>query len=83
MERKQCMIYKKVIESRLDRKRAQLKHMENVILPLEASAVEKRKYIELKAVIMELENVLDIASAMFDHKEIDPPKQCQGTAQTP
>ena len=72
MERKICMIYKDVLEKRLQRKRAQLSELEGkingegVVTP-----VEKRKFIELKAVVLELENVLDIADSMFKFQEKD------------
>lgn len=72
MERKICMIYKDVLEKRLQRKRAQLSELEGkingegVVTP-----VEKRKFIELKAVVQELENVLDIADSMFKFQEKD------------
>lgn len=70
MERKICMIYKDVLEKRLQRKREQLSELEGkinsegVVTP-----VEKRKFIELKAVVQELENVLDIADSMFKFQE--------------
>ncbi|WP_302947178.1 hypothetical protein [Alistipes indistinctus] len=35
--------------------------------------IEKRKFIETKAVVTELENVLDIADTMFEHAD---PKVC-------
>lgn len=72
MERKICMIYKDVLEKRLQRKREQLSELEGkinsegVVTP-----VEKRKFIELKAVVLELENVLDIADSMFKFQEDD------------
>ena len=72
MERKICMIYKDVLEKRLQRKREQLSELEGkinsegVVTP-----VEKRKFIELKAVVQELENVLDIADSMFKFQEKD------------
>lgn len=31
--------------------------------------IEKRKFIETKAVVTELENVLDIADTMFEHAD--------------
>lgn len=66
------MIYKDVLEKRLQRKRGQLLDLEGkingegVVTP-----VEKRKYIELKAIVQELENVLDIADSMFKFQEKD------------
>lgn len=62
------MIYKEVIAKRLERKKAQLKELEQSIEGV-ATNVDKRKFIELKAVIQELENVLDIADSMFEDKE--------------
>lgn len=62
------MIYKNVIAKRLERKKAQLIELEQSIEGM-ATNVEKRKFIELKAVVQELENVLDIADSLFDSKE--------------
>jgi hypothetical protein len=66
------MIYKEVIEKRLARKQEQLNDLERIIngdgMP---TSVEKRKYIELKAVIQELENVLDIADSMFKNEDTE------------
>lgn len=70
MEKRICMIYKDVLEKRLQRKKEQLSELESkinsegVVTP-----VEKRKYIELKAIVQELENVLDIADSMFKFQE--------------
>lgn len=59
------MIYREVISKRLTRKKAQLleveKELENV-----STGADKRKFIELKAVVNELENVLDIADSLFE-----------------
>ena len=66
MKIKQCMIYREVLAKRLKRKKEQLNQLEGVIdgggL---ATAVDKRKYIELKAIVNELENCLDMADSMF------------------
>lgn len=66
MKTKLCMIYRDVLEKRLIRKKEQLNQLEGVIdgggL---ATAVDKRKYIELKAIVNELENCLDMADSMF------------------
>lgn len=65
-----CMIYKAVLQKRLERKRAELLEVENkvngegVVTP-----IEKRKFIELKAVVNELENCLDMAETMFKFQE--------------
>ena len=61
------MIYKEVLEKRLARKKEQLAetgmamNSANDII----TAQDKRKYIELKAVVNELENCLDIAESMI------------------
>lgn len=64
------MIYKEVIEKRLARKREQLIALERIGV---VTPEDKRKYVELKAVVTELENVLDIADTMFEHAD---PKDC-------
>ena len=66
MKTKQCMIYKDVLEKRLERKRQQFHDLETAGA---VSPEDKRKYIELKATINELENCLDIAESMFAHIE--------------
>lgn len=58
-------MYKEIIEKRLKRKREQLKAIEEVMQQGEVTAVEKRNYMELKAVISELENVIDLAETML------------------
>lgn len=58
------MIYKEVLEKRLARKREQLSEIERQPEGL-ATSVDKRKYIELKAVVNELENCIDIAESMI------------------
>lgn len=57
------MIYKEVLEKRLARKKEQLAEIERQTEGL-ATPVDKRKYIELKAVVNELENCIDIAESM-------------------
>ncbi|WP_024997496.1 hypothetical protein [Bacteroides graminisolvens] len=60
------MIYKEVLEKRLARKKEQLANLEGIINSgSEVTGVDKRKYIELKAVVNELENCLDIAESMI------------------
>jgi len=60
------MIYKEVLEKRLARKREQLAELEKQINSEGVSgSVDKRKYIELKAVVNELENCIDIAESMM------------------
>lgn len=59
------MIYKEVLEKRLVRKKEQLVGLENAMRSGgEPTAVDRRKYIELKAIINELENCIDMAEAM-------------------
>lgn len=64
------MIYQEVLKKRLERKKVQLADLERIIKGEgEPTPIEKRKFIELKAVILELENVIDIAESMFEDKE--------------
>lgn len=63
MKHSPFMIYKEVLEKRLNRKREELVALENQTEGL-ATAQDKRKYIELKAVINELENCIDIADSI-------------------
>ena len=58
-------MYKEIIEKRLQRKRDQLKEIEEIMQHGEVTAVEKRNYIEHKAVVRELENVIDLADTML------------------
>lgn len=64
------MIYKEVLEKRLARKREQLAEIERQTEGL-ATPVDKRRYIELKAIVNELENCIDIAESMIklDNRE--------------
>lgn len=64
MKETPLMIYKKVLESRLARKKEQLAEIEKCINEGVAGSVDKRKFIELKAVVNELENCIDMAHAM-------------------
>lgn len=60
------MIYREVLAKRLERKRLQLAELERQInSEVVSSSVDKRKYIELKAIVNELENCLDMADSMF------------------
>jgi hypothetical protein len=70
MNTKPFMIYKEVLEKRLVRKREELAKIENMIDSGGLiTAVEKRKFIELKAVVNELENCIDIAESMLKLEE--------------
>lgn len=61
------MIYREVLEKRLARKKEQLAEIETSINSGNdvVTAQDKRKYIELKAVVNELENCIDIAESMI------------------
>lgn len=67
MQTKLCMIYREVLAKRLERKRQQLAELEIKMNGVESlpTTVDKRKYIELKAIVNELENCLDMADSMF------------------
>jgi hypothetical protein len=66
MNTKIFMIYKEVLEKRLFRKKDELGNIESMIESGGlTTAVEKRKFIELKAVVNELENCIDIAESML------------------
>jgi hypothetical protein len=59
------MIYKEVLEKRLARKKDQLSQLERDINNEGvSSSVDKRRYIELKAIVNELENCIDMAESM-------------------
>lgn len=63
-------IYMEILRKRLERKKAQLAEVEKSINSEGvATPIDKRKFIELKAVILELENIIDIAESMFEEKE--------------
>lgn len=66
MKETSLMVYKKVLENRLARKKEELAEIERTINGGNevATALEKRKYIELKAIVNELENCIDIADSM-------------------
>jgi hypothetical protein len=66
------MIYKEVVNKRLARKQEQVSELETkMISEGELSAIDKRKMIECKAAILELENVIDIAESMFTAETCD------------
>lgn len=62
-------MFKELINKRIDRKKEQLKELENTMKIDVPTPEEKRKFIEFKAVIQELENVLDMAETMFEENE--------------
>ena len=61
------MTFIEILNKRLERKNQQLKELE---LSMEtgnhSTASEKRRFIELKSVIQELENVIDLAESMLE-----------------
>lgn len=65
MKIKMCMIFEEVIRKRLDRKKVELKEIEDIMEIGTPTSAEKRKFVELKAVVNELENCLDMAETMF------------------
>ena len=70
MKKSMLMTFQKVIKKRLERKKTQLQEIELVIeKEMPATAVDKRKFIELKAVVNELENCIDIADSLIDAEE--------------
>ena len=68
MNRPITMTYIEVLKKRLERKNAQLKEIESMPEGL-ATAVDKRRFIELKASIAELENCIDLAETMFEEEK--------------
>ncbi|MDR2969285.1 MAG: hypothetical protein LBV32_06730 [Tannerellaceae bacterium] len=63
MKETPIMIYKKVLESRLVRKKEELAETEKNLEGMSTPS-DKRKFIELKAIVNELENCIDIAESM-------------------
>ena len=63
--KKETEMYKEIIRKRLERKTEQLKEAERIMSQGDVTSSEKRKFMELKAVVQELENILDIAETMF------------------
>ncbi len=76
MKTRLCMIYCEVLSKRLERKRSQLIELEKLVNSEGvASSIEKRKFIELKAIVNELENCLDMADSMFKFNSDDCEKE--------
>ena len=59
------MTYVEVLRKRLERKREEMDLLQKAIDDTMPSASEKRRYVELKSEIKELESVLDIAEVML------------------
>ena len=66
-------MYKDVLTKRLNRKREQLAELEMQLNSVDGmlSNHDKRRYIELKAVVQELESIVDIASTMAEYEQGD------------
>lgn len=76
MKTRLCMIYREVLSKRLERKRSQLIELERLVNSEGvASSIEKRKFIELKAIVNELENCLGMADSMFKFNSYDCEKE--------
>lgn len=76
MKTRLCMIYREVLSKRLERKRSQLIELERLVNSEGvASSIEERKFIELKAIVNELENCLDMADSMFKFNSDDCEKE--------
>lgn len=58
-------MYKEVLQKRLERKREKLNQLISGSIN---SPEEKRVFIELKATIEELENIIDIAETLLEHQ---------------
>lgn len=70
MKETPLMIYKKVLENRLSRKKAELAEIEKIAAnSSELTSTDRRKFVELKAIVNELENCLDIADSMVKMEE--------------
>lgn len=59
-------MYRELIQKRLYRKKTQLQQLEATIQGAGVvTSVEKIQYTELKAVVLELENILDMAETVL------------------
>lgn len=69
MKKSPEMTFIEILKKRLERKNQQLKEVESTMeIGNQATPLEKRKYIEFKAVIQELENIVDMAESMLDDR---------------
>ena len=65
---KMCMTFREILKKRLARKYDQLREIENTINSaddLVNTAAVKRKFVEIKSSIAELENCIDLADTML------------------
>lgn len=69
MKKTAAMTFIEILKKRLERKNQQLKEVEAISeIGGQPTSIEKRKFVELKAVIQELENVIDLAESMLDQE---------------
>lgn len=69
---KMCMTFREILKKRLARKYDQLREIENTINSaddLVNTAAVKRKFVELKSSIAELENCIDLADTMLSNDD--------------
>ncbi|MBC5635011.1 hypothetical protein [Parabacteroides hominis] len=69
---KMCMTFREILKKRLTRKYDQLREIENTINSaddLVNMAAVKRKFVELKSSIAELENCIDLADTMLSNDD--------------
>ena len=67
-----CMTFREILKKRLTRKYDQLREIENTINSaddLVNMAAVKRKFVELKSSIAELENCIDLADTMLSNDD--------------
>ena len=67
MNKSANMTFIEILKKKISRKHVQIKEIESIGENM-LSAVDKRKYIELKATIQELENVIDLAESMLEEE---------------
>ena len=69
---KMCMTFREILKKRLARKYDQLREIENTINSaddLVNTAAVKRKFVELKSSIAELENCIDLADTILSNDD--------------
>ena len=69
---KMCMTFREILKKRLARKYDQLREIDNTINSaddLVNTAAVKRKFVELKSSIAELENCIDLADTMLSNDD--------------
>lgn len=74
---KMCMTFREILKKRLARKYDQLKEIENTINSaddLVNTAAVKRKFVEIKSSIAELENCIDLADTMLSDDDSEKKK---------